>query len=233
MANKQLVDYLLSVRECNESEKTIRSILLNAGWPEEEIDAAYNVVHGLEEPEPRWPIVAAVCVLIILATFAGMQYTITGNVAGTSSEPTITYTMPAQQPRAVRAIEVLEQIERPAVSARELQETSSQKQAEIDASESESDYPELEDCATDTRRGECYMHHALLREDPQICARIRDVQTHAQCVQEVAISTLDKHLCESLSGAAECLSAYAQRTGDLSACSSIANHVQREDCRNH
>lgn len=231
MANKELVDYLLSIQNYSYSQESITNVLRNAGWTDHEIEAAYNVVYGIEQaPSYAWLKAGTVMMLLVIAFVFGIssQLTsgITGNVVGTSQS---TITLSQTEPElSTYEITVLEEVEVPAV-AQDIKPAAQKK------AQTEPTIPTLYQCEqlpSGNARDDCMEHYALKTNDKELCTRIANLDKHAACIEHVAIANREMELCHTLDNAANCLTNYAIATGDSTACAGIPNNAQRDACRN-
>ncbi len=227
MANKELVDYLLSIREYSYPEETVVNVLHEAGWPDREIEDAFNVVHGLEQkPSYAWLKASTVLVLLVMAFVFGIatDFTnnITGNIAGARQEAVLTLKQ-TEPTMSSYEISVLEEVEVPAVP----------EEPAIVQQEVQPKMPSLSECekiSNSAERDKCLEYYALERNDDELCGRIRNSEMYVSCMQHLAIELKDRKLCQRLNDAENCLKMVAQQTGDVTVCAGISNPEKREAC---
>lgn len=246
MANRQLVDYVLSLQHTNFTEKQIRQTLLEVGWTEKEVDAAFTQAQKetivlAPKSDIRAPAAALVAVVLILIAISPMLGTIsspTGNMIGATTErqtPVLSEVAPATE------VLVLEEIEQntlpptiesvPPVPEAPASPPTAPTQVSLPAPETQLSSLECGQLAG-AERDSCFAQDAIANDDERTCQRIRDLSTLTNCITALAINNNKPILCDSLVFRDECRTAFARETNDKSACLAITQPEKRDACQN-
>ncbi len=245
MANRQLVDYVLSLQHTNFTQAQIRQTLLEVGWSDKEVDAAFmqaqkeTVVPARSDIRPAAAVMVGILLLILaLSPLLGTISSPTGNVIGATSERQVPVLSEAAPSTEVLVLEEVEQntlpptIEStPPVPEAPPTPSTAPTQVSTPAPAVQATSAECGQLAGNAR-DTCFAQEALAKEDIRVCSRIRDLSTLTNCVTALAIQQNQPTLCDSLIFQDECRTAFARETNDKSACLSITQPQKRDACQN-
>lgn len=246
MANRQLVDYVLSLQHTNFTQAQIRQTLLEVGWSDKEVDAAFTqaqketVVPARSDIRPAAAVMVGILLLILaLSPLLGTISSPTGNVIGATSERQVPVLSEAAPQIEVLVLEEVEQnilppptIEStPPVPEAPPSPATAPTQVSIPAPTIQATSAECGQLAG-SARDNCFAQEALAKKDARTCQRIRDLSTLTNCVTALAIQQNQPILCDSLIFRDECRTAFARETNDKSACQAITQPEKRDACQN-
>ena len=241
MAKQELVDYIISLNSKNFPKVQVRQVLLDVGWPVQEVDEAFleseRMTIDWHQPSSAnlsgWLAIAAVFILLASVPFwVGTLISPTGHVVA----PVVPTQSPIQSNRqsqpiqerqevVLAPVEVIEEVQTPAevpctdCEVPALPEPQPTEQVKVD-------------CNTlrGADRDSCFRELAIADNDVDTCQRIADPLILLGCIEALAINNKQPLLCDELNDADACFVSYAIATGDKSVCQKIARTEQRSAC---
>jgi len=245
MANRQLVDYIISLKSTAFSKDQVKAVLLEIGWQEHDIEEAFQEaadVHSirLDKTPLNWARIAAALLLIIsvpllfslnLSTPTG--HAIAADAGDVESTPLALPLPPALPavPRATETITVLESIEKPAVTLPAQEENTNVAAPAIPTPLAPTESPEVPcESRLDNTRDPCFTARALETNDERTCNLVRESNSRTECILNIAITTHNHSLCKTVGNIDACYETYTRATHDTSACERIVFPSSRDAC---